>query len=164
MKRSRIRTAITAMVGSAALALGGLAATPAGAATSAAPPAQKSLTAASGFWACTVPAGKTYTDTDRRYRGNCNPSGWGTSYYVVDPADGVWACTVPSGYTYTDTDRTYRGNCNAQDWGTAYLLAVPRTGIWACTIPPGFSYTDTDRRYRGNCNPQDWGTAYLLVG
>lgn len=83
MGRSRIRTAMTAVAGVAALALGGLTAAPAGAATSATPSAQEGAVAASGFWACTVPAGKTYADTDRRYRGNCNPQGWGTSYLLV---------------------------------------------------------------------------------
>ncbi len=69
-----------------------------------------------------MPSGFTYDDTDRRYRGACNPQGYGTAYRLREPRTGIWACTVPSGFSYTDTDRRYRGPCNPQGYGTSYLL------------------------------------------
>ncbi|MCH0561280.1 hypothetical protein I3F55_32230, partial [Streptomyces sp. MUM 16J] len=126
-----MRAIVMSAVGAAALGLGVLTAAPAGAAqvvadspgqaASAVPSGQAvsagsaGRAAAGGYWACSVPAGKTYSKVDRRLNA-CNSNGWGYSYYVVAPADNLWACTVPSGFTYDRADRRLN-TCSAQGWG-----------------------------------------------
>ncbi|MDT0407423.1 hypothetical protein RM528_36895, partial [Streptomyces sp. DSM 41635] len=67
--------------------------------------------AASAYWACSVPAGMTFTKAERRLN-VCNPTGWAISYYVTTPTDNLWACTLPSGFTHDLAERRLNV-CNA---------------------------------------------------
>ncbi|WP_018255828.1 hypothetical protein [Salinispora mooreana] len=156
----RIRQAMSRLIAAAVLMVAGLAVAPAAAAYGA-DQSTEPVTQASGFWACSVPSGYTYTAV-RRELSVCNPGGFANSYYVVAPSDRIWACTVPSGYTYSSVRREL-SVCNPGGFANTYYLRVPQAGLWACTVPPGFSYSSV-RRELNVCNPSGFANTYYLVG
>ncbi|WP_026275930.1 hypothetical protein [Salinispora tropica] len=156
----RTRQTISRLIAAAVLMVAGLAVAPV-TAYGADQSTEATTTQASGFWACSVPSGYTYSSV-RRQLNVCNPSGFANSYYVVAPSDRLWACTVPSGYTYSSVRRQLNV-CNPSGFANSYYLRVPQAGIWACTVPPGFSYSSV-RRQLNVCNPSGFANSYLLVG
>ncbi|WP_019869533.1 hypothetical protein [Salinispora oceanensis] len=154
-----VRQTASRLIATVALVVAGLGTVPAAAHGAEHP--TESATQVSGFWACSVPSGYTYSSV-RRELGVCSPSGFANSYYVVAPSDGIWTCTVPYGYTYSSV-RSQLSVCSTSGFANSYYLRVPQTGIWACTVPPGFSYTDV-RRQLAVCTPNGFANSYRLVG
>jgi hypothetical protein len=74
-----------------------------------------------GFWACSVPAGMTYTRVVNNLN-VCYPGGWAYSYFVETPTTGLWACYVPSGFTYSRVANNLNV-CYPGGFAYSYLLA-----------------------------------------
>ncbi|MCS7481955.1 hypothetical protein ACFFQW_02440 [Umezawaea endophytica] len=68
-------------------------------------------------WACTVPAGYTWSSV--RVNTNC---AFRYEYFLLDAVNvnltGVWACGIPSGYTYTASRQG--SNCSASPGSSPY--------------------------------------------
>ncbi|MDB1089068.1 hypothetical protein PJ985_16020 [Streptomyces sp. ACA25] len=174
MLRSRLRACLLATAGAATLLFGLVPS----ATASAAPEPTTGTTAvagttvsgtglasaevqqSSGFWACTVPPGYTYTHTQVQLR-VCG-SGLRAVYHVVPPSDGLWACTVPAGFTY-DTVQSLPSTCRNGEMATSYRLREPVDGLWACTVPHGFTY-DAVQNLPSTCRAGQMASSYRLRG
>jgi hypothetical protein len=68
-------------------------------------------------WACSVPAGHTWSSV--RVNTNC---GQRYEYFLLDAVNydltGTWACAIPSGYTYTSSRQGT--NCAASSGASPY--------------------------------------------
>ncbi|GLZ41801.1 hypothetical protein [Actinokineospora sp. NBRC 105648] len=111
-----------------------------------------------GTWACSVPAGYTYTSVTQSTQcgsgGNTAPR-----YYIEVPANNLWACTAPSNLTYIPV--TSSSQCSTISTAPRYYLRTPQNNMWACSIPSGYTYSQYVQS--SECSTIGTGPKYLLV-